>query len=479
VAHEVAKEGLDRQALVQALRRSSEQTNEWMRRQILVNDRVDILAKEVLGYEVQPFHLALMRWQLVHKHSLQLAFRGCGKTTVCTVVQTIHAVLKNRNIRVLVASKTATHAQSILREIKGQLEENEKLKEIFGELQSEDKWDSAEIEVKGRTVPAKEATVTCIGVGGQAVGKHYDIILGDDLVDEENSRTEYMRRRLYVWYYKTLHPCLEPTGELHLLGTRYHFDDLYGHLSSNEMKSAFQVIRALDDKGRSPWPTRYSSVFFKEKRRQLGVIIFNSQYQCDTEAMKGEIFQYDWMDTVQAEQVPANARFYFGIDLAIKEKEQGKDKFAMVAIAVTKDQQIYVVAHYSGHLSFSKQTAKVLEWWRGCIDGWCSKDQLIQAAIETNAYQESQYQKLLEEEPGLCLRPIVTTKDKITRAHKLAARFEEGKVHFVEGQHELVEHLVLFPGGRYKDLFDALDLAVNCAFNKRRRKVRKTEPGIM
>jgi hypothetical protein len=43
---------------------------------------------------------------------------------------------------------------------------------------------------------------------------------------------------------------------------------------------------------------------------------------------------------------------------------------------------------------------------------------------------------------------------------------------------DLKEHLLLIPDGRYKDLFDALDIAVRTAF-KGIRKVRDDEPGLL
>jgi hypothetical protein len=69
-----------------------------------------------------------------------------------------------------------------------------------------------------------------MGVGGPIISKHYDVIILDDIIDEENARTEEQREKMRVWYYKSLLPCLEPYGEIHILGTRYHPYDLYHEL---------------------------------------------------------------------------------------------------------------------------------------------------------------------------------------------------------------------------------------------------------
>jgi predicted phage terminase large subunit-like protein len=456
--------------------------NGWLRKQILENDRIDILAVAILGLQVQPFHFALMRFQFMHAHSLQLVFRGAGKSTTCTITKGIHLLLKNPNLRILISSKTAQNAEGFLKEIKGHFETNERLAEVFGpqyDARKCNKWDSREIEVLPRRSTAKESSITCVGVDGTIVSKHYDVILSDDLVDEENSRTKYMRDKTRNWYYQTLDPTLEPPdaavphrGEHHRLGTRYHYGDLYGHLKANELAEHTQVIPALDAEGRSPWPEKYPAAWFVEKRKHSGIIIFNAQYQCDTEAMKGEIFQYDDCQSIPASDYPdkSTLRVYMGVDLAISEDEAA-DKFAIAVIGITSDRTgYYLLDYYEGQLRFSAQTSKIMEFYRR----WDP----IRIGLETVQYQEAQLQVLKELDPDIRIKPIKTVKDKVTRAWKLSALFEDKRAYFKKSQHDLfVEHMVLFPNNTHDDLFDAYDLAVTASKIKKRRQRR--EPGVI
>jgi len=474
----VGGESVSRDELTQKWLQAREAQNEWIRRQVMDNDRVDILSEEVLGYQLQPFHKSMLHYCLTKRHSLQLAFRGAGKTTSVEIVSIIHKILKDRNTRILIVSKTQGFATDILREIKQHFEENERFREVFGDLVGEDKWTDSEIMVTGRDRPMKEPTVACVGIGGQLIGKHFDHVFGDDLVDEDNSRTAHGRKTTTTWYYKVMHPTMEPHCSLHLFGTRYHFSDLYGHLIANEMSTSHQIIPALDGNGRSPWPEKYSAAYFRDKREKLGLVIFNSQFQCDTEAMRGEIFDIDWMgEPVNIGDVPIKARCYAGIDLAIKTAETN-DLFAMVGIAVL-GADIWVTALYTAHLGFSNQTKKIKDWWDTGMGGVCEKKRIVTFGIETNAYQDAQYQKLKDDRPDMVLIPIITTKDKVTRAHRMAARFEEGRIHICKSVwNQLVDHLLQFPGGRYKDVFDALDLAITTAFKKQRQR-RTEEVGLI
>jgi hypothetical protein len=177
--------------------------------------QIDLLASHVLGYEVRPFHKDLLDFQAQAEETcLQLAPRGFGKSTILTIARAVFEILQNPNIRILIASNTQLQAEVFLREIKFHLEHGPRVLEYFGRFASDDKWDIREIVVAPRTSPAKESTVTCVGVGGPVASRHYDLILADDLVDEENSRTETQREKVRTWWYKTLIPCLEPEGRI-------------------------------------------------------------------------------------------------------------------------------------------------------------------------------------------------------------------------------------------------------------------------
>ena len=441
--------------------------NEFLRTAIIEHSRLDVLCEHFLGLTLQPFHKALQVFMLAHQQSLQLAFRGAGKTTSCTIAYTILRIIQNRDIRILIASKTHQFTVDVLKEIKTHLTANERLIEVFGEFRGA-KWDGSAIEVLGRTRPAKEPTITTVGAEGQVVGKHYDLIIVDDLVDEENARTPYMRDRLKTFYYKTLFPTLEPDGEIHFLGTRYHYSDLYGHLLANEMLECHQVVPAIGPNGASPWPSRFSSEHFHKLRERLGTIIFNSQYQCDTEAMKGEIFEYDWINFGGPSDVPSDGRLYMGVDVAISEKESA-DMFAMTLISV-KGPKVYVLDFLCGHFSFRKQIDH--------IKAWNNRYSPVAIGIESNAYQLALAQEIKEHCPSASVRKIYTRIDKVTRAHKLAGKFESGDVTLIGAFPDLVDCLVSFPSGRYKDPFDSLDFAITTAYRKRRGR-REKEPSIL
>lgn len=469
---------------------------------VIDHHRVDILAAEVLGYKVCPHHLRILQHQYQHRESMTLVWRGAGKTTVGTIAWDIWQIILERNRRLLIASKTGQNASDFLREIKTQFENNEKLKEIFGNFVGSNRWDNTAIEVAGRTKPFKEPTINTVGLEGAVASKHYDAINADDLVDEENSRTKYQRDKMLDWYYKNLTPTLLPpipraqwtspadmfVGYLNMIGTRYHYEDLYGHL----MKASTDgtggeladdktlIIPIIDDDGNPIWPEMFGLEKI-QSLRTMGIIRFNSQFKCDCEAMKGSIFSYDDCQIMPERKIPHSLIVDTGVDLAIAEGEEN-DMFAQVTVGRTTNGDTYVLDFEEDQLKFGEQTQAII-----------ARRQNMKArrtGVEANAYQMAQIHNLKDDDPQGTYVPIFTLKDKVTRAWKLSAKlFENGKIFFrkemrfkpkegpAKDVEHLIEHIVLFPNHTRKDLFDALDIAV--ATSEKRKRKERQEPGVM
>ena len=480
---------LDRSQLLAVYEQYRTASNEWLRRQILENHRVDILAHTVLGYDVQPFHLKMMIWQILHPQSLILSFRGGGKSTTCTVTKAIYYFCKNRDYRLVLGSESKGNSAGFLREIKGHFENNDRLIEVFGPFYDPHivgKWDTQEIDVVGKKHFGKESSIFCTGIDASVTSKHFHGGLFDDLCVEENSRTPAMREKVRTWYYKTWTPLILPPnnsiehcGELHGLGTRQHPEDHYGHLERNEMKGQVLEISALDDNENSPWPEMYPPEFFKEQRRKMGVILFNAQYQQNVEAMRGKIFSYDQCQQLPDEEWPSLDRLliYMGVDLAVGDK----DRDAMFALSVIgikgsvkkDDFLVYLLDYFLDHLRASLQEDKVIEFY----DKW----KPLRTGIETNQYQDVLRQRLKKSRPSMVVKKIHTVKDKTFRGQQRAPLFEGLRVFFRDGGRHArpIDHLVRFPEDKFtKDYFDSLDFALEASVGKKRKK-KRPEFGVL
>lgn len=438
------------------------------------------VCKYITCRTLQPLHANIIHNVSDNQASMDLAPRGHGKSTIGDVDFCITKVLRNPDIRIMIGSKTQTQASAFLKEIRTHFEQNVNLIRIFGDWKKsrDNVWNDKEFTVNRRTVIKKEATVSALGASGAVVSKHFDIIIGDDLVGFENARTEAQRKVLKEWFYSSLYPTLEPDGEIHILGTRYSPMDLYEDLikSKNYKVNVQQAITIKDGQEVSLWESKFSLEKLRSIREEAGLIIFNMQYQNNTELAKGKIFKYKYfkhfeeyevdyalnrvrVKVLDAQGVPfwIPVRIYMGADLAISEDEtSNNDYFVLTVIGVDKNKNVYVLDYLKERLSFNAQLNAILDYGR-------NKFPMVERiGVETVQYQKS----LAQEIRRLSLLPVIniqTSKDKVTRAMRRSALFENGKVWFRIGMDDLEECLLLFPEVDHDDLFDGLDFALTVA----------------
>lgn len=450
---------------------------EMVRQSVLERGRMDVLASHVLSYIVKPFHKKMISFQSKARDTcLQLAPRGYGKSTILTIARAILEIIINPNVRILIASNTQLQAEVFLREIKFHLEHNPRVIEYFGSFASSDKWDTREIIVARRTSSAKESTVTCVGVEGAVVSRHYDLILADDIVDEENSRTEIQREKVRTWWYKTLLPCCEPDGRIYVLGTRYHYLDLYGYLIKNEYADKYQIIRAIEEDGSTPWPEKFSLEWLEERRKQSGSIIFNAQYQNDTSLMKGNIFREEWFRFYEEQPDWERMHFFIGCDPAATRRES-------ILSGSKSETDWWTIIVGAREYNDGKYASDIYlkEAWRGR----CTKEEYLNKLKELNTHYSPQSvvietvaaQEYLAQdaEKFMPVQRLERTKDKIARAYWLQAFLENGQILFparhLVGDYSiwqaLLDELLLFPQAEHDDLFDALQTLTEGAIEGR------------
>ncbi len=438
------------------------------------------VCKYITCRSLQPLHASIIHNVSDNQASMDLAPRGHGKSTIGDVDFCITQVLRNPDIRIMIGSKTQTQASAFLKEIRTHFEQNVNLIRIFGDWKKsrDNVWNDKEFTVNRRTVIKKEATVSALGASGAVVSKHFDIIIGDDLVGFENARTEAQRKVLKEWFYSSLYPTLEPDGEIHILGTRYSPMDLYEDLikSKNYKVNVQQAITVKDGQEYSLWESKFSLEKLRSIREEAGLIIFNMQYQNNTELAKGKIFKYKYfkhfeeydidydlnrvrVKVLDSQGVPywIPVRIYMGADLAISEDEtSNNDYFVLTVIGVDKNKNVYVLDYLKERLTFNAQLNAILDYGK-------NKFPMVERiGVETVQYQKS----LAQEIRRLSLLPVIniqTSKDKVTRAMRRSALFENGKVWFRIGMDDLEECLLLFPEVDHDDLFDGLDFALTVA----------------
>lgn len=427
----------------------------------------------VLGYSIKPFHKKWADFQINNRKTLILAPRDHGKSIILTISYTIWKLINNPDLKILIASNSTTMAKRFLSAIREHFERNTTLRALFGDWVGE-KWTDEALTVnKRRKIGVKEPSVSATAVFASLVSGHYDIIIADDLVDFENSLTKGQRDKVWNWFWTVLYPTLETndvdaskSGKIHIIGTRYHPDDLYGRLINGldgrggAFANNYICDKALsvDENGNyvALWPERKSVQTLLETKHSAGSTIFSLQYQNDASMMVGTKFKEEHLNNFW-ETLPEDVITVVGYDLAVG-KSENNDYFAEVVLSADKNGNFYIREVFRGRLSAPEQFEHIKKTWQ--------RYKFDLAGIESVAYQEAMAQ-WLRENSSVPVTSVKRRQDKEMRAVKIQNYFENGKVFFPKELTQTVlvlrEELLVFPNSEHDDLFDALECAITVA----------------
>jgi len=199
------------------------------------------------------------------------------------------------------------------------------------------------------------------------------------------------------------------------------------------------------------WPERFPAKMLRERKAVMGTVIFNLQYQNDARTALGSVFREEHVRRWQ--RLPEGLAFYQGVDLAISTSDRA-DYFALVTVGMDGNGGIYVADVFRARLSFEQQARTVARK--------AAEYDPVRIAVEATGYQAALSQ-VLTSRTALPVKPVFPHRDKLTRAWRLSALFENAKVLLGPGQDALAEELLEFPDGEHDDMFDALEMAVSLA----------------
>ena len=239
---------------------------------------------------------------------LDLWAREHWKSSIITFALTIQDVLRShgdnplteRELTIGIFSHTRPSAKAFLRQIKREFEQNALLKQLFPDIFYADpakqaiKWsDDDGIIVKRKSNP-KESTIEAWGVvDGQPIGKHFDVLIYDDIVTAESVNTPEMITK--TTNALVLSYALGAEGGVRrFIGTRYHFADTYQEIIKRG--TVIPRIHAITVDGTIDGePCVLSRARVAEKRRDMGAYIFSCQMLQNPIADEQQGFKREWI----------------------------------------------------------------------------------------------------------------------------------------------------------------------------------------
>lgn len=300
---------------------------------------------------------------------LDLWAREHYKSTLITYGKSIQDILNNPEVTIGIFSHKRPIAKDFLDQIKRELEVNEDLKGWFPDIlyrnpqKESPRWSlDGGIVVKRKTNP-KEATVEAHGlVDGQPTGKHFSLLVYDDVVTRESVTTPDMIKKVTDAWALSLNLGAHG-GRRRYIGTRYHFNDTYREIMARQAAKT-RLFPATDDGTPHGEPVFLSKESLDEKRREMGPYIFGCQMLQNPIADEAQGFHEDWIeyydrDTMIKKGWPKNWNYYLLCDPAGAKKKEN-DFTVMWVIALGDDSNYYLVDGVRDRLNLTERTAAMI-----------------------------------------------------------------------------------------------------------------------
>ena len=378
--------------------------------------------------------------------------RGHAKSFRISFLNSMHSIVYQKKKFIVLISDSGTQAESQTTELKLEFEQNEELKEDFGDLVGEDyglKWTTGDFYVafpnpkpgmgkKGKLKPGRICRVVARGTGAGMRGlksknARPDLVIGDDLENDDLVLTMAQRNKTWSWLMGAVIPMLHPKyGSLIINGTVLHFDSALNKLLAQSDIYLTKRYKAIKDDGEPLWPDRFPIKTLMSIKNQMGALKFGQEYLNDPIDLDAAIFRPEWIKWYTKVQIHFDKRkeqwmfmdetlkLYQAVDPAISEDQSQKvDDFVIFTIGVTSTFKIICLDVFAAHIGFTEQIEAVVRKYQE----WLPE----RVGIETNAYQMA-LKTAVVKAALIPVKQLNHNNNKFVRIESTAPFFENGQV---------------------------------------------------
>lgn len=425
--------------------------------------------------------------------------RDHGKSTIATLAYPLRLICLNPNLRILIVQKTGDSAIKSLEFIKKHLESNEIIKKWYakhwkkltGETditnkagQTKEKsgfWQQRRIYVK-RSIISKDPSIETVGIGGTITGGRADIIILDDILDDENTKTDSRLRDIKSWFEGTVSQLGEPWTKKVVIGTpkTNNEDDIYNIIQNNPswktyfmpalisptfdeieydiIKNDDGIVKGVNvknkDKIKTLWPSKWDiESLLNEYVSSLDQAIWKREKLLDITALGGTIFNranFNHVENKLIKEVLSNPEtiIYAALDSAWESKKDSD--YSALIIAAKLKHSVYI-------LECARVKLKLYELMDLLVEKYMEYNfhsLLIEEAASGRALIQ-----MLEKETGLYVEAVSHGgKNKIQRARTVSPFLNQGRVNLpseAKWKETFLNEITQFPFSSHDDITDS------------------------
>ena len=359
---------------------------------------------------------------------------------------------RNPDKRVIIASNTASLAESFSRRCRNEL--TQWGPEVFGVEVADDsaamnRWDLRE----------RRGGLVAAGVGAAIAGRGADLLIIDDPnANAQSAESETQRRAQVTWYQQDARTRLHPGGSVVVVMTRWHEADLSGHLLEEAKLGGEQweqlVLPMISDDGLILWPERWTPEECEGLRKSVGSRTWEAQYQQRPAPAEGTLLKREWWKFYSERPKVFDATL-MSWDMTFK--GTGNSDFVVGQVWGRAGANLYLLDQVRGRWDFPATCAQV----KALAAKW---PQTTTKLVEDKANGPAVISTLRNEVQGLIA--VEPDGGKEARASAVSALIEAGNVFLPERSiapwvDDFLLEATAFPFGAHDDQVDAMTQALN------------------
>lgn len=383
-----------------------------------------------------PVHQSSMHceWQSMissNTRAVIIAHLESGKTQQLSIGRVLYELGRDPTTRILVVSATSDNASKIAGALQKYIARSYELRDVFPNLRPGTPWTAGAFSVE-RPGVQKDYSVQVCGVGGHVLGARYDLVVFDDVLDWENTRTAYQREKVESWVTSMVLGRLTARGRAIAVGNPWHPEDLLHTFAKRGWASARYSV--LYDDGASRWPERWPLSRVAEFR-ETNPLQYARQLLCVARDDSESRFKREWIDRCKAAALAKGITGFIdrwapmpgvftitGVDLAVSDKNSAA-KTVLFTLVVYPDGLRQVAEIQSGRWT----GPEIIEKVRDVHERYGSV-----VYVESNAAQTYlvQFTNALGAGPPIPVKPFHTGLNKHNPAfgvESIAVELSQGK----------------------------------------------------
>lgn len=456
-----------------------EEQAEWIRRTLRSKEHLHIFGRFFFPHiikgtdDVPECHLDLIREISAPDDSAIIFPRGFAKST-WEKIDTIHDIVYSLEPVILYISGVLQDAKFHFESIKSELENNELLRMVYGDLVPDQKligtkWTNTHFETSnGVNVVARGAGK---GRGVNIKNQRPTKIVCDDVEYDEQVKSAVRREKLHRWLTEVIFPSKDKErGRIKMIGTVLH--------EQAEILQFYKkhggIFRQAIENGQSIWPNYYSLKDLEKIKEKIGTRAFAQEYQNSPTSDEMANFNPQWIDEHIFTGEPKFKRRRTVIYIDPQAGESAKaDEYAITVLSwENNDRHRYVIEQPAGRASQLDQAKYIIQAYQRHPEAHV-------VGVEKVLNQTAVYQNILDWKSGKIDLAGVNNdnrniplkacdpggKDKVARLQMHEAEFERGEIH-LRPEMKTLRDQILFLGrdvidhdDRCDSLVGALDLS--------------------